>query len=127
MGNPNMKNNFIHIFEQRQMKNNIPPISVGNNVNVNIWVKEGAKTRTQSFQGLVIKMKNRGFNSSFVVRKTSYGEGVEKTFQMHSPNIESISIEKHFRVRKAKLYHMRSLSGKSARLKEKFPKHSAKK
>ena len=119
-----MKHYLIDKLEAAQMRDNLPHFVVGDQITVSLWIREGTKSRIQDFKGLVIARKNRGFNSSFTLRKVSSGEGVEKTFQLHSPTIESIKIEKSFHVRRAKLYFLRQLSGKSARLKEKFSKKS---
>lgn len=98
----------------------------GDTVCVNVWVKEGNRQRIQAFEGVVIAKRNRGLNSSFIVRKVSHGEGVERTFQFYSPLIESIRIIRRGAVRRAKLYYLRSRRGKAARIREKIrPKFSA--
>lgn len=114
-----MKNKYITIVEKLQIKNNIPKFNTGDSVCINIWVQEGNKKRIQIFKGFIIAIKNRGINSAFIVRKISYGEGVERTFQTHSPIIESIKIEKRAKVRQSKIYYIRKLTGKASRIKEK--------
>src|SRR4029079_6288584 len=97
-----------------------PALSVGDTVIVNVNVVEGSRKRVQAFEGVVIARRNRGLNSSFIVRKISSGEGVERTFQLHSPLIASIEVKRRGDVRRAKLYYLRERSGKSARIKEKL-------
>jgi len=94
--------------------------SSGDTVVVSVKVKEGKRERLQAFEGVVVAVKNRGISSSFTVRKISYGEGVERVFQTHSPLIDSIKIKRRGDVRRAKLYYLRERSGKSARIKEKL-------
>jgi len=98
----------------------IPSFSSGDTVIVNIKVKEGERSRLQSFEGVVIAKRNRGYNSAFTVRKISHGVGVERVFQTYSPIIESIELKRRGDVRRAKLYYMRELSGKAARIREKL-------
>jgi large subunit ribosomal protein L19 len=112
--------NIIGQLEQEQMKQDIPDFRPGDTVIVNVKVKEGDRVRLQAFEGVVIAIRNRGFNSAFTVRKVSYGEGVERVFQTHSPNIANIKIKRRGDVRRAKLYYMRERAGKSARIKEKI-------
>ncbi len=100
--------------------NNFDKFSSGDTVEVHVKVKEGKRERIQTFEGIVIAIKNRGINSSFTVRKISYGEGVERVFQLHSKIIADIKIKRKGDVRKAKLYYLRERSGKSARIKEKI-------
>ena len=114
-----MINKYLNLVEKPQLKKNIAIFYPGDSVTVNLWVKEGSKSRIQGFKGFVVGIKNRGLNSAFTVRKISSGEGVERTFQTHSPIIESITVERRARVRRAKLYYMRKRAGKSARIKEK--------
>ncbi len=95
----------------------IPDFAPGDDVVVQVRVKEGERERLQAFEGIVIAIKNRGINSSFTVRKISHGEGVERVFQTHSSIIESIQIKRKGKVRRAKLYFLRNLSGKKARIK----------
>ena len=109
--------NFVH--EQLTNKKEIPEFKSGDNVTVNYKIIEGNKERIQSFKGDVIKRQGNGATASFTVRKISDGVGVERLFPLYSPNIESIEVNKSGRVRRAKLYYMRSRSGKSARIREK--------
>ncbi len=112
--------NIIEQIEQEQMKQDIPDFSPGDTVVVQVKVKEGSRERLQAFEGVVIARRNRGLNSAFTVRKISHGEGVERVFQTHSPAIGSIKVKRKGDVRRAKLYYLRELSGKSARIKEKL-------
>lgn len=112
--------NLLQAYEAKQLNNNIPDFSTGDTVNVKVKVKEGTRERLQAFEGVVIAKSNRGLNSSFTVRKTSLGEGVERVFQTHSPLIDSIHVVRYGDVRKSKLYHLRQLSGRAARIKEKI-------
>ncbi|QCI21688.1 50S ribosomal protein L19 [Buchnera aphidicola (Hyadaphis tataricae)] len=112
--------NIIHIIEQKQLKKNIPIINPGDTIEVKVWVIEGSKKRLQSFEGIVIAMKNRGLNSSVTVRKISNGEGIERVFQIHSKAINEIFIKRKGLVRKAKLYYLRTRTGKAARIREKL-------
>jgi len=114
--------NIIQKLEQEEVKRlgrSIPEFSAGDTVIVNVSVVEGERKRVQAYEGVVIAKKNRGINSSFTVRKVSSGEGVERTFQTHSPTIASIEVKRKGDVRRAKLYYMRGLSGKGARIREK--------
>ncbi|VFP78243.1 50S ribosomal protein L19 [Buchnera aphidicola (Cinara cuneomaculata)] len=113
-------NNYIHSLENQYKKKNIPLFRSGDSVVVKIWILEGTKKRIQSFEGVVIARRNRNLNSSFTVRKISNGEGVERTFLIHSPNIHEIQIIKKGLVKKAKLYYLRYRTGKSARIKERL-------
>ncbi len=99
----------------------IPEFAPGDTVVVQVKVKEGNRERLQAFEGVVIAKKNRGLNSAFIVRKISSGEGVERTFQTFSPLLATIEVKRRGDVRRAKLYYLRSRSGKSARIKEKLP------
>ena len=112
--------NVIQAIERQYMKNDIPAFAVGDTVIVQVEVKEGNRTRQQAFEGVVIAKRNRGLNSAFTVRKISYGEGVERVFQTHSPLIKGITVKQRGQVRKAKLYHLRELTGRAARIKEKL-------
>ena len=112
--------NIISQLEQEQMKQDIPDFGPGDTVTVQVKVKEGSRERLQAFEGVVIARRNRGMNSAFTVRKISHGEGVERVFQTHSPAIGSIKVKRKGDVRRAKLYYLRELSGKSARIKEKL-------
>ena len=102
-----------------------PAFGPGDTVIVNVNVVEGTRKRVQAFEGVVIGRRNRGLNSSFVVRKVSSGEGVERTFQLYSPSIASIELKRRGDVRRAKLYYLRDRSGKSARIREKLEHKSA--
>ena len=118
--------NLIQTIEQEEIKRlarTIPDFSPGDTVIVNVNVVEGERKRVQAFEGMVIARRNRGLNSSFIVRKISSGEGVERTFQTYSPLIASIEVKRRGDVRRAKLYYLRQRSGKSARIKEKLEAH----
>ncbi|BBI01315.1 50S ribosomal protein L19 [Buchnera aphidicola (Nipponaphis monzeni)] len=110
--------NIINTFEKKQIKLKLPKFKSGDTIEVKVWIIEGSKKRIQSFEGIVIAIKNKGLRSSFVVRRISNHEGIERVFQTHSPIIENILIKRHGNVRKSKLYYLRSLTGKSARIKE---------
>ena len=113
---------LIRTIEQEEIKRlarNIPDFEPGDTVLVNVNVVEGERKRVQAFEGMVIAKRNRGLNSSFIVRKVSSGEGVERTFQTYSPLIASIEVKRKGDVRRAKLYYLRARSGKSARIREK--------
>ena len=112
--------NIVEQIEQEQLKKDIPDFSPGDTVVVQVKVKEGNRERLQAFEGIVIAKRNRGLNSAFTVRKISHGEGVERVFQTHSSSIGSIKVKRKGDVRRAKLYYLRELSGKSARIKEKL-------
>jgi large subunit ribosomal protein L19 len=112
--------NIIKQLEQEQLRQDIPDFSTGDTVVVEVKVKEGERERLQAFEGIVIAKRNRGMNSAFTVRKISHGEGVERVFQTHSSSIGSIKVKRKGDVRRAKLYYLRELSGKSARIKEKL-------
>jgi large subunit ribosomal protein L19 len=111
--------NVIAELEQRRIVRQVPDFKPGDTVVVNVKVVEGDRERVQAYEGVVIAKSNRGFNSSFTVRKISHGEGVERTFQAHSPAIADIVIKRRGNVRRAKLYYLRDLSGKAARIEEK--------
>ena len=111
---------IIQQLENEQLKPEIPEFSPGDTVRVQVKVKEGARERLQAFEGVVIAIKNRGLNSSFPVRKMSYGEGVERVFQTHSPLVADIEVRRRGEVRRAKLYYLRGRTGKSARIREKI-------
>jgi large subunit ribosomal protein L19 len=111
--------NIIQQLEAEHMKK-VPEFSPGDTVVVNVKVVEGNRERTQAFEGIVIAKRNRGINSSFTVRKVSHGEGVERVFQTHSPTIQSVKVKRRGDVRRAKLYFLRDLQGKAARIKEKL-------
>ncbi|GAA5192390.1 50S ribosomal protein L19 [Ferrimonas gelatinilytica] len=112
--------NIIKQLEQEQMKSDVPAFGPGDTVVVQVRVTEGDKTRLQAFEGVVIAKRNRGLHSAFTVRKISNGEGVERAFQTHSPLVESITVKRRGRVRRAKLYYLRERSGKSARIRERL-------
>ena len=111
---------LIDEIEQEQLKTDLPEFDPGDSVRVQVKVREGNRERLQAFEGVVIAKKNRGLNSSFTVRKISYGEGVERVFQTHSPMVESIEVRRRGDVRRAKLYYLRGRTGKAARIKEKI-------
>lgn len=115
--------NLIQSIEQEEIARlgkTIPPFAPGDSVVVNLNVVEGDRKRVQAYEGVVIAKRNRGLNSSFIVRKISSGEGVERTFQTYSPLIASIEVKRRGDVRRAKLYYLRQRSGKSARIREKL-------
>ena len=115
--------NLIAQLEQEEIARlgkTIPEFSPGDTVVVQVKVKEGTRERLQAYEGVVIAKRNRGLNSSFIVRKISSGEGVERTFQTYSPLVAAIEIKRRGDVRRAKLYYLRERSGKSARIKEKL-------
>ena len=115
--------NLIETLEQEEIARlgkKIPEFAPGDTVIVNVNVVEGTRKRVQAYEGVVIAKRNRGLNSSFIVRKISSGEGVERTFQLYSPLIASIDVKRRGDVRRAKLYFLRERSGKSARIKEKL-------
>ena len=111
---------ILKAFESKQLRSDLPSFRPGDTVAVSVKVKEGNRTRLQVFEGVVMGVKKGGINSSFVVRKISSGIGVERTFQMHSPMIDSISVKRKGDVRQAKLFYLRDRSGKSARIKERL-------
>ena len=118
--------NIIQKLEEEEIKRmgkKLPEFSPGDTVIVNVGVVEGERKRVQAYEGVVIAKRNRGINSSFTVRKVSSGEGVERTFQTYSPTIDSIELKRKGDVRRAKLYYMRKLSGKGARIREKIEGH----
>jgi large subunit ribosomal protein L19 len=112
--------NVIQQIEAEQVKKDVPAFGAGDTVVVQVKVVEGQRQRLQAFEGIVIAKRNRGLNSSFTVRKLSHGEGVERVFQTHSPAIDSIEVKRRGDVRRAKLYYLRGLQGKAARIKEKL-------
>ena len=115
-----MTNKIILALEAEQMTKEIPPFAPGDTIVVQVKVKEGDRSRLQAFEGVVIAKRNRGVNSAFTVRKISNGVGVERTFQTYSPLVDSLAVKRRGDVRKAKLYYLRDLSGKAARIKEKL-------
>ena len=115
--------NLIQTLEQEEIKRlgrKIPDFGPGDTVIVKVNVVEGDKKREQAYEGVVIAKRNRGLNSSFIVRKISSGEGVERTFQLYAPSIASIEVKRKGDVRRAKLYYLRGLTGKKARIREKL-------
>ncbi|GAB3321606.1 50S ribosomal protein L19 [Haliea atlantica] len=113
-------NKIISQLDAEQMQKDLPEFSPGDTVVVQVRVKEGNRERLQAFEGVCIAKRNRGLNSAFTVRKISHGVGVERTFQAYSPLVESVSVKRRGDVRQAKLYYLRELSGKAARIKEKL-------
>jgi len=110
---------IIEQIENAQMGREVPEFRSGDTVIVYTKVQEGDRERLQAFEGIVIGRRNRGFNSSFTVRKISYGEGVERVFPLYSPQVAKIEVKRRGDVRRAKLYYLRDLSGKAARIREK--------
>ncbi|PKM09011.1 MAG: 50S ribosomal protein L19 [Gammaproteobacteria bacterium HGW-Gammaproteobacteria-4] len=110
--------NLLQQFEAEQMQRTLPAFGPGDTVVVNVKVKEGNRERVQAFEGVVIAKKNAGLNSAFTVRKISHGFGVERVFQSHSAIIDSVEVKRMGRVRAGKLYYLRGLEGKKARIKE---------
>ncbi len=111
---------IIQALEAEQMNREIPAFAPGDTVVVQVKVKEGDRERLQAFEGVVIAKRNRGINSAFTVRKISYGEGLERVFQTYSPAIATIEVKRRGDVRRAKLYYLRGLTGKKARIREKL-------
>jgi large subunit ribosomal protein L19 len=111
--------------EMSRLNKTLPSFAPGDTVVVNVNVVEGDRKRIQAYEGVVISKRNRGLNSSFIVRKISSGEGVERTFQTYSPLIASITVKRRGDVRRAKLYYLRERSGRSARIREKLPARTA--
>jgi large subunit ribosomal protein L19 len=114
------KNKIIQEIENEQLKQDLPQFGPGDTVIVQVKVQEGNRSRLQAYEGVVIAKRNRGLNSSFTVRKMSNGVGVERVFQTHSPQIDSIEVKRRGAVRRAKLYFLRGRTGKSARIREKL-------
>jgi large subunit ribosomal protein L19 len=115
------KHPLVQAVENAQLKSDIPAFAPGDTVVVSVKVKEGNRERLQAYEGVVIAKKNRGLNSSFTVRKISSGVGVERVFQTHSPIVAKIEVKRRGDVRRAKLYYLRGLTGKAARIREKLP------
>ncbi len=111
---------IIQELDAEQMGKQVPDFSPGDSVVVQVRVKEGARERLQAFEGVVIAKRNRGLNSAFTVRKISHGEGVERVFQTYSPLVAGIEVKRRGDVRRAKLYYLRGLTGRAARIKEKL-------
>ncbi|MGA0937525.1 MAG: 50S ribosomal protein L19 [Sedimenticolaceae bacterium] len=114
--------NIIQELEAEQMGKEMPNFGPGDTVVVQVKVKEGDRERLQAYEGICIAKRNRGLNSSFTVRKISHGEGVERVFQTYSPAVDSVEVKRRGDVRRAKLYYLRGLTGKAARIKEKVGK-----
>lgn len=112
--------NIVEQLEKEMMSRELPEFTPGDTVVVQVKVKEGDRVRLQSYEGVVIAKSNRGVNSSFTVRKISHGEGVERVFQTYSPAVDSVQVKRRGDVRRAKLYYLRDLEGKAARIKEKL-------
>ena len=112
--------NIIDQIEKENLKNEVPVFAVGDTVKVSVKVIEGAKERIQNYEGIVIAKKNGGIRETFTVRRISYGIGVERTFPVHSPKIAGITVVKRGKVRRAKLYYLRNLYGKAAKITEKI-------
>ena len=110
--------NIIHTIEREGMKQNLPAIAIGDQVKVNVKVIEGTRERIQTYEGTVIAKKNGGIRDTIVVRRVTFGVGVERTFPIHSPKIDSIQVVRHGKVRRAKLYYLKNRTGKAAKLKE---------
>ncbi len=110
--------NLVEALENEQLKENVPVFAVGDRVRVHVKVIEGEKERIQAFEGTVIARKHGGMNETFTVRRVSYGEGMERIFPIHSPNIDNIEVLTRGVVRRAKLYYLRGRSGKASRIKE---------
>ncbi|OED40620.1 50S ribosomal protein L19 [Chromatiales bacterium (ex Bugula neritina AB1)] len=112
--------NIIDALNAEQMQKEVPAFGPGDTVVVQVRVKEGTRERLQAFEGVVIARRNRGLNSAFTVRKISHGEGVERVFQTYSPLVAEIEVKRRGDVRRSKLYYLRGLTGKAARIKEKL-------
>ena len=110
--------NALSVIEKNELKPNLPSFLVGDTVKVHVKIKEGDKERIQVFEGVVIARRNGDLRSSFTVRKISFGQGVERIFPLHSPIIDKIEVSKKGKVRRAKLYYLRGLKGKAAKIKE---------
>ncbi len=110
--------NIIDAIESEQMRKDVPQLRTGDTVQVHVKVVEGARERIQLFEGIVIRVKGGGINQMFTVRRVAYGVGVERTFPLHSPRIDKIVVVRHGKVRRARLYYLRNLTGKAARIKE---------
>ncbi|MBQ2698402.1 MAG: 50S ribosomal protein L19 [Firmicutes bacterium] len=110
--------NMIDLIEQEQLRDDRPALRSGDTVQVHVKVKEGNRERVQVYEGVVIRIKGGGIRETFTVRRVAYGVGVERTFPVHSPSIEKIVVLRHGKVRRAKLYYLRNLTGKAARIRE---------
>jgi len=116
------KSKIIEQIENAQMEKDLPDFGPGDTIVVQVKIKEGDRERLQAFEGVVIGKRNRGLNSSFTVRKISHGVGVERTFQAYSPQVDSVQLKRRGDVRQAKLYYLRELTGRAARITEKLDK-----
>ena len=116
------KNKIIQQIEKDQMSKELPDFGPGDTITVQVKIKEGDRERLQAFEGVVIGIRSRGLNSSFTVRKISHGVGVERTFQTYSPLVDSVKLKRRGDVRQAKLYYLRDLAGRAARITEKLDK-----
>ena len=114
------RNKIIQALDNEQLKTDLPDFSPGDTVVVQVQVKEGTRERLQAFEGVVISVRSRGISSAFTVRKISHGVGVERTFQTHSRQVASVAVKRRGDVRQAKLYYLRELTGRAARIKEKL-------
>jgi large subunit ribosomal protein L19 len=117
-GEDNMSQQLINELTKEQLKTDLPEFKAGDTVRVHVRIVEGSRERIQVFEGVVIKRRGGGISETFTVRKISYGVGVERTFPVHSPKIEKIEVTRRGRVRRAKLYYLRNLRGKAARIRE---------
>lgn len=111
-------NEIIRSIEAKQLRTDRPKLAIGDTVRVQVKVVEGNRERLQAFEGTVIALRNGGIRETFTVRRVSYGIGVERIFPLHSPRVDSITVIRHGKVRRAKLYYLRSLQGKAAKIKE---------
>ena len=111
---------IVKALGNEQMKADVPQFNIGDTVKVSCKIKEGNRERIQMFEGIVIRKKNGGISESFTVRRISYGVGVEKTFPLHSPNVEKVEVVRKGKVRRARLYYLRDRVGKAAKVKEKL-------
>lgn len=109
---------YIRLIEEEQMRSDLPVFRAGDTVRVSVKVREGNRERVQKFEGVVISKRGTGLSKTFTVRRVSYGVGVERTFLLHSPRLEQIEVTRRGKVRRAKLYYLRNLRGKAARIKE---------
>ena len=116
------KNKIVQQIEEDQMSKELPDFGPGDTIVVQVKIKEGERERLQAFEGVVIGKRNRGLNSSFTVRKISHGVGVERTFQTYSPLVDNVKLKRRGDVRQAKLYYLRDLAGRAARITERLDK-----
>ncbi len=115
-----MNTNLVGLIEKSQIRSDLPAFTTGDTIKVSVRIVEGGKSRIQVFQGVVISRRGHGVSETFIIRKSSAGVGVERTFPVNSPNIAGIEVLRHGKVRRKKIYYLRQRSGKSARLKEVF-------